>query len=189
MPLTNNPRVLYVSKKMKSKITEKIRTEFDKLREKGLLFKALAYCTPDYLEGSKEVFAEYAVIEKIPLAETFMIIDKANINNDFSYTELKFQVYLTYRNRHLELDNEALTNFATEIVRALSVEDMSDMLYKYKTMLLRIGEPAIKPLQDFIATEGKDQIREPSSLYPITENYDAARWTLRKLTLPPNTIL
>lgn len=170
-----------MNKKMKPELTEKIRAEFNRLREKGVLFKALAYGTPDYIEESREIFTEYAASEKIPLAEAFETIDNANTHNDFSYTQLKYKVFEGYRENNPQLDNEVLVNFAAELVGALAVEDLDNMLTQYEQMLVGIGKSAIKPLQDFIATEGKDLAREQGSLYPVKGNYDAAKRAMSKI--------
>lgn len=163
------------------KLTEKTRTEFNRLREKGMLFKALAYGTPDYIEGIREIFPEYAASERIPLAEAFETIDKADTYNDFSYTQLKYKVFETYRDNNVQLDNEVLVNFATELVRALSVEDLGNMLTQYEQMLVGLGKSVIKPLKEFIATEGKAIAREEGSLYPVKGNYDVARRVMGKI--------
>jgi hypothetical protein len=72
---------------------------------------------------------------------------------------------------------------ASELVRCLTIEDIEDHIKQYKRMLIELGSAAVKPLQDFIATEGRDWAAElePGTLYPTKVNYDAARAVLSEI--------
>ncbi len=70
---------------------------------------------------------------------------------------------------------------AETLVSALSVEDIASVMDQYKARLIRIGQAAVKPLQDFLATEGKRGPEEPGTLYPGAENYAAARKILKRI--------
>lgn len=174
----NGSRWLIIFEKMK--LTEKIKKEFNKLRMNGVLFKTLMYGTPDYTGENRDVFPEYASGEKIPFGEAFETINRAETRNDFGYTQLKYKVYEAYRDTGLKVDHKIVVNFATGLISALAIEDMDNMLREYEQMIIGIGKDAVKPLQDFIATEGKKQAKE-HDLYPVKENYDAARRVLSKI--------
>jgi len=80
-------------------------------------------------------------------------------------------------------DDILLARLATRVVRDLSLEDLQDHLEIYGQKLVAIGEPAIRPLQDFLAIEQErlSVVHGPKELYPTKSNYDAARAVLAQI--------
>tara|TARA_Y100000310_G_C20632928_1_gene789595 strand:+ start:1433 stop:1690 length:258 start_codon:yes stop_codon:yes gene_type:complete len=79
--------------------------------------------------------------------------------------------------------SESLENKATELVRNLSIEDTQDIATKYELELIKLGEHAVKPLKEFIATEGTDysESAKQDRFYPTQSNYDSAKRVLTQI--------
>jgi len=165
---------------MQAALSEEVIEAFNMLREKGLLFRALMKQERGYIPDSDTLFPEYALTTQLPLEEALQTVDKANIINDFSFTKLRYNVCIAYKQSRVPSIDTVLTLFAAELVKGLAIEDIEGMIKEYEQMLIEIGKPAIKPLQEFLATEGKITPKE-GSLYPIHQNYEAARRALGNL--------
>ena len=67
---------------------------------------------------------------------------------------------------------------AANLVRSLSVEDLSGCLTNYESRLVDLGFYSVNPLNEFLATEGQPRTSE---LGPCSENYEAARRVLKQI--------
>ena len=79
--------------------------------------------------------------------------------------------------------SETLEQKAEELVSYLKIEYISDIMISQEQGLIQIGEPAIKPLEKFIATEGTDYSRyiEQDIPCPSQANYDSAKRVLNQI--------
>ena len=118
------------------------------------------------------------------LAEAFATIDAANVLNDFAYTQLKYAIYEERKcgGELAGVDCEVLSEFAVRLVNALAVEDLPSMIREYEIMLIGLGEIALPAITEFLAAEKKDWRKEQQegSLYPVLQNYEAAKRVIKK---------
>jgi len=82
---------------------------------------------------------------------------------------------------HQQMVEGFLEDYASTVVRHLSVEDDTDIMGAYARELVNLGASAVNPLKQFLAGEGK-LVPGVGTFQPTSANYDVARRVLETIT-------
>ena len=163
------------------KLDGQTREEFDSALREGNFSD---YVTPENSRALDEYIKQSGEEGASRILEEVYCLFESRQRKESFYTDFLYNCIVSAKGSGKTVSPQFTEKFAKTIVDSLAIEDLECCLSKYVEMLVNLGTPSIKPLEQFCETEGLER-RKEGCFYPTQENYRYAHLALQRLRNAP----